>query len=49
LAIAKRAIERAGGTLTLTDTSEAGTTFRIVLRADRVQDRDALPRRQIAG
>jgi len=36
LPIAKRAIERAGGTLALTSTSETGTTFTIRLRADRV-------------
>jgi signal transduction histidine kinase len=39
LAIAKRAIERAGGTLALVATSEAGSTFRIVLRADTVAPR----------
>jgi signal transduction histidine kinase len=41
LAIAKRAIERAGGRLTLAATSSAGTTFRVVLRADTVVPRAA--------
>jgi|GEM_PF-412154 len=36
LAIAKRAIERAGGSLTLAHSSSAGTTFRFMLRADRM-------------
>jgi signal transduction histidine kinase len=36
LAIAKRAIERAGGSLTLERSSPAGTTFRFLLRADRI-------------
>jgi signal transduction histidine kinase len=39
LAIAKRAIERAGGTIALAETSAAGTTFRIVLRADALTPR----------
>jgi signal transduction histidine kinase len=43
LPIAKRAIERAGGSLTIAATSETGTTFRIVLRADRVVPRPAAP------
>ncbi len=40
LAIAKRAAERAGGTLTLTDTGPHGTTFTLRLRADRVRGRE---------
>jgi two-component system OmpR family sensor kinase len=36
LAIAKRAIERAGGSLALAQSSAAGTTFRFLLRADRL-------------
>jgi signal transduction histidine kinase len=36
LPIAKRAIERAGGTLTIAETSENGTTFVIRLRADLI-------------
>jgi len=36
LAIAKRAIERAGGSLSLAKSSAAGTTFRFLLRADRM-------------
>jgi len=43
LAIAKRAIERAGGTLTLAHTSSAGTTFRFLLRADRLRAPAARP------
>jgi two-component system OmpR family sensor kinase len=39
LAIAKRAIERAGGRLTLATTSAHGTTFTIGLRADMVRAR----------
>jgi two-component system OmpR family sensor kinase len=42
LPIARRAIERAGGTLRLADTSERGTTFRITLRADTVVARTAV-------
>jgi two-component system OmpR family sensor kinase len=38
LAIAKRAIERAGGSLALANTSAAGTTFRVLLRADRARE-----------
>ncbi|MDQ6924777.1 MAG: HAMP domain-containing histidine kinase, partial [Candidatus Eremiobacteraeota bacterium] len=41
LAIAKRAAERAGGTLALTETSSAGTTFTLRLRADQVRRREA--------
>jgi two-component system sensor histidine kinase MprB len=41
LPIAKRAIERAGGSLTLASTSAAGTTFRIELRADTIAERAA--------
>ena len=41
LAIAKRAAERAGGTLVLAETSEHGTTFRLRLRADQVRKRQA--------
>ena len=40
LAIARRAAERAGGTLILADTSPAGTTFVLHLRADRVRKRE---------
>lgn len=36
LPIARRAIERAGGTLALAETSESGTAFRLTLRADTV-------------
>lgn len=43
LAIAKRAVERAGGTLELSSTSEAGTTFRVWLRADRLAVRGSAP------
>jgi len=43
LAIAKRAAERAGGTLTLTDTGANGTTFTLRLRADRVRRRETTP------
>jgi two-component system OmpR family sensor kinase len=39
LAIAKRAIERAGGKITLASSSEAGTTFCIELRADTLLER----------
>jgi signal transduction histidine kinase len=41
LAIAKRAVERAGGALVLADSSPAGTTFTLRLRADQVRKRDA--------
>jgi signal transduction histidine kinase len=44
LAIAKRAIERAGGALSLATTA-TGTTFRIGLRADTVSARLPLPHR----
>jgi signal transduction histidine kinase len=37
LAIAKRAVERAGGALTIAHTSSEGTTFALHLRADQVQ------------
>ena len=37
LAIAKRAVERAGGALTIANTSPKGTTFALRLRADQVQ------------
>ena len=37
LAIAKRAVERAGGALTIAKTSPKGTTFALRLRADQVQ------------
>jgi signal transduction histidine kinase len=37
LAIAKRAVERAGGALTIARTSPQGTTFALRLRADQVQ------------
>jgi two-component system OmpR family sensor kinase len=37
LAIAKRAVERAGGALTITKTSPDGTTFALRLRADQIQ------------
>jgi two-component system OmpR family sensor kinase len=37
LAIAKRAVERAGGALTIAHTSPEGTTFSLRLRADQVQ------------
>jgi two-component system OmpR family sensor kinase len=37
LAIAKRAVERAGGALTIARTSPEGTTFSLRLRADQVQ------------
>jgi signal transduction histidine kinase len=37
LAIAKRALERAGGALSLARTSDQGTTFAIRLRADQVR------------
>jgi signal transduction histidine kinase len=40
LAIARRAAERAGGTLVLADTSPAGTTFALHLRTDRVRKRE---------
>jgi signal transduction histidine kinase len=40
LAIAKRAVERAGGTLVLASTSPSGTTFALRLRADRVRARE---------
>ncbi len=43
LAIAKRAVERAGGMLVLGDSSAAGTTFALRLRADRVRRREARP------
>ena len=45
LAIAKRAVERASGTLTLADTSPTGTTFVLKLRADRVRPRAVSPSR----
>jgi signal transduction histidine kinase len=48
LAIAKRAIERAGGTLVLASSSEAGTAFRIRLRADTMVSRSAA-RQQATG
>ena len=41
LAIAKRAVERAGGALVLADSSAAGTTFVLRLRADQVRRREA--------
>jgi two-component system OmpR family sensor kinase len=47
LAIAKRALERAGGMLVLAETSPAGTTFALHLRADRVRKRE--PRSQPAA
>ncbi len=37
LAIAKRAVERAGGALTIARTSPQGTTFALRLRADQVR------------
>ncbi len=43
LPIAKRAIERAGGTLCVVSTSPTGTTFRARLRADRVSGVRAAP------
>ncbi|MGD0053349.1 MAG: sensor histidine kinase, partial [Vulcanimicrobiaceae bacterium] len=43
LAIAKRALERAGGGLALAQTSAAGTTFAIRLRADQATPREARP------
>ena len=39
------AVERAGGTLVLADTSDAGTTFALRLRADQVRKREARPAR----
>jgi two-component system OmpR family sensor kinase len=45
LAIAKRAIERAGGSLALVQTSAEGTTFRFLLRADRMNVRAPQPAR----
>jgi signal transduction histidine kinase len=39
LAIAQRAVERAGGTLTLAETGAGGTVFVFRLRADRVRQR----------
>jgi signal transduction histidine kinase len=45
LAIAKRAAERAGGTLVLASTSPAGTMFTLGLRADQVRKREPRPTR----
>jgi signal transduction histidine kinase len=43
LAIAKRAVERAGGALTIARTSLEGTTFALRLRADQVHERRVRP------
>lgn len=43
LAIARRAVERASGTLTLAQTSPTGTTFTFELRADRVREPERYP------
>ena len=47
LPIARRAVERAGGTLGLAQTSAEGTTFRIELRADSVVERPASKQRAV--